>query len=920
MGKSSSQTIGYWYDVAYHAGLGIGPMDAFLEFRGGDKTAWAGNLTASGTITINAPYLWGGEKDQGGIVGDVDVMFGEATQQPNAYLLSTFGSQVPAWRGVATLVFKGGKFGAMNPYPQKPAYKILRTQAGWDDPGCWYPTQCNIPILAGENMQVWTNFQNGFSTNAAGSFAIIDNGAIANTTANASNSDYWRAPLNTGDIGDVYFEFKLNTLDRGDPITLAVTDASGAHILDFNPRTEDVVDSLQRPAINYFGPLTPIYSGALSLGIVYSFEATIDRASGTYAYTLKQDTSVLASGVAPLQSTGAAAYLTFARTSNVGTSSIAECTYARVTFGGGAAMNPAHILYYARTNQAMGREPTANMSDASFRAGADWYAAQSFGLCTEYDPSAESTDDFISRIEKVAGCSVSRSPIDGLWYLDIANGVYDLASLPILGDDDILDFAESPSLQDSATNSISVQYFDPEQKETINTAPVQAMALVDAFGTNHQQVSYPEVPTSGLALRLADRDLRAAVTPARTFQLTTTRLSYGWRVGTYFRLQSPKRGIADMVCILAEKSSGTLKSGAIKMTASQDIYSLASATFVDAETGVDTRPSQIPVAIALQAAFEAPYIEVCSNLSRADLAALPSDVGYLMAVAADPATSRDFTLSVSSGGAYAPTANGDWCATATVVQATQAYIDTAFTLAGGVGLSNVTPGMPALWGSEIVRVDSIDPATGAVTFGRACGDTVPAQHAAGERVWFYAVAAAADTTEYTDSEVVQIKLLTNTGSQQLDPSLASALSVTFGGRAARPYAPGNLKINGVSYPSFATGVLALTWSHRDRVQQADQLIDTTQTDIGPETGVTYTVRVYLGGVLQSTSTGITANTFTPASPSDGTVRVEVAAVRDGLESWQAINATFDYTSAASPRVTTSGELRITTAGDARATE
>ncbi|UZW62769.1 hypothetical protein [Lysobacter enzymogenes] len=76
-------------------------------------------------------------------------MFGEATQQPNTYLAATFGSRQSAWRGLATVVFKGGKYGAMNPYPQKASYKIRKIKKGWDDDVCWYPEKAAISLLAG---------------------------------------------------------------------------------------------------------------------------------------------------------------------------------------------------------------------------------------------------------------------------------------------------------------------------------------------------------------------------------------------------------------------------------------------------------------------------------------------------------------------------------------------------------------------------------------------------------------------------------------------------------------------------------------------------------------------------------------------------------------------------------------------------
>lgn len=150
-GKSKSATVGYWYEVAFHSGLGIGPIDAYLEFRGGDKTAWRGEATQSQTIHINAPNLWGGEKDQGGIVGAVDLMFGEAGQNPSSRLAGIFGPQQPAWRGFATLVF-AGKYGAMNPYPQKASHKIRKIREGWDGE-CWYPGKAAIPMptCAGED-------------------------------------------------------------------------------------------------------------------------------------------------------------------------------------------------------------------------------------------------------------------------------------------------------------------------------------------------------------------------------------------------------------------------------------------------------------------------------------------------------------------------------------------------------------------------------------------------------------------------------------------------------------------------------------------------------------------------------------------------------------------------------------------------
>jgi phosphodiesterase/alkaline phosphatase D-like protein len=857
MGKSSSQIIGYWYHPAFHMGLGYGPADALLEIRGGDKTAWSGELTASGTITINKPNLFGGEKDQGGIQGDMDVMFGEATQTPNAYLTSTFGNQQPAWRGLMTVVFKGGKYGAMNPYPQKISYKWRKIKMGWDgDPGdgsaCWYAEKAQIVLTAdttlpadadGWEYQVlpytdeplYTNLDipsSGWTEDGQGPFS-------SNTGDTPAGNVTW--PQDT-----ILWVRRSVTIAAGGPQLLTI-----------------IVENSCLVFIN----------GAIAGAVNRSNAQIPNNQNNTFTFTVQPgqtyDIAVKAADEHP--STGGT-FLSVA-----------------IAAPGLTAMNPAHILYYAKTQQHMGREPVASMSDASFRAAADWYFNQAFGLCTQFDASQESIDAFSERIEKVAGCSVTRSPSDGLYYCDVANGDYDIDSLPVLTDDDILAFTMQPATLDSAINSVSVQFFDPQQKTTVSTRPVEALALVSSYGRNHQDTSYPEIPTSDLALRVAQRDLQSTATPTHGFEITATRVAHSWRKGTYFRMQAPKHGVADMVCIVGDPDSGTLASGAIKFTAVEDIYSLPASSFAEQETGVDTRPPQIPLAIMQQAAFEAPYIEIVQRLSRADLAALPDDVGYAMAVAKDPATSRDFTMSVSTDGGttYADKGNGEFTPNCLIVEGdalTDAAPVTNFTFTSGDRLDQVEVGSVGMWDGEWVRVDALDVGAGTLTLGRGCADTPPAMHAANSRVWFYQGAVAAGTTEYTDGEAIDVELLTNTGSDQVDPELATPLALTFDQRQARPYPPAHVQINGNWYPSAVTAPISITFNHRDRVNQADQLIDYSAASVGPETGVTYTLRGYIGDTLDNTVSGADDSPISWTPTDSGTARVELVSVREGIES------------------------------------
>lgn len=849
MGKGGSTTVGYWYRIAYHMGLGIGPIDAFLEFRGGDKTAWVGELKAGGTITINQPNLWGGESDQGGIVGDVDVLFGDAAQVPNTYLLATFGDQVPAWQGVASLVFKGGKYGALNPYPQAASYKVRKITAGWDGDGCWYPEKAGVPL--GDGTAITTD--TAFNAQGAGIDPVVQGVLLTGGFTAADTLLLFHEP---GMAYQAWSRFDSDTVPTG-----------------------------RQPWTNQFwvqadgNPATTYWEGE------YATKAEAEAAVANQIVYLTGATSYLIG-------------LTDTRASD-NRGGLSLRVYKNTIQNDRLGMNPAHILYYARTNGSICRVPIEQMNDASFRAAADWYYSQGFGLCTQYDPSQETPEQFEARIEKVAAASVNRSSVDGQYYIDVANGVYDITQLQILTDDDVLDFSEQPTLLDGAVNSMSVKYFDPSTKVNVMTAPIQALGLIDAFGTISQTNEYPEIPIASLAMRVGDRDLRAGVTPLRTFNLKTTRKTNDWRPNQYKRLQLPKRGIADMVVLVGDKQGGTLKSGAISLVLSQDVYSLPTTTFVDAEPGVDPRASQTPVPITQQAAFEAPYTHVVATMTRADFAALPDGTAFLMTAAADPASSRNYNVAVAPDGVtYTTVATGDWCPTGAAAAAA-GYMDTVIALSGASRLNEVAVGSAARWDSEEVRVDAVDLVGGTVTLGRGCGDSVSATHVAGSILWFYDGNAASDTTEYTVAESISVKLLTTTATQQLPATSATALPVTFVGRLQSPYPPGLLKIAGQDYPAAVNSVFNVTWADRNRESQANQLVDASMNSVTPVVNTRYGMRLTaLDGATNPVlvqRTDIGGNTASVALTYTGNVRLELWTIDDSGASVQRHSFTFAYT-------------------------
>lgn len=148
-GGKSGQVTGYRYFMGLHFGLCHGPVDSLIEIRGGNRTAWTGVQSASGTITINSPTLFGGDQKEGGIAGDADLMMGELTQGANAYLTAQQGSLQPGYRGLCSLVFKSGEVACNNPYPKPWSFRLRRATAGWQGGTAWYAAKAAITLTSG---------------------------------------------------------------------------------------------------------------------------------------------------------------------------------------------------------------------------------------------------------------------------------------------------------------------------------------------------------------------------------------------------------------------------------------------------------------------------------------------------------------------------------------------------------------------------------------------------------------------------------------------------------------------------------------------------------------------------------------------------------------------------------------------------
>lgn len=569
------------------------------------------------------------------------------------------------------------------------------------------------------------------------------------------------------------------------------------------------------------------------------------------------------------------------------------------------AMNPAHILYECWTNPDWGRGlARARLDNASWTAAADQLHAEGFGLCIKWSRQ-DTLASFMQGIIDHIGAAQYPDRTTGLIVLKLIRDDYNASTLPqytpttgLLGIDD-----DEVGAQPAATNEVVVRYKDPltNQQGQVRVRNLAAIHAANGGGVNTTTKDYPGVPTPQLALRLAQRDLKASSGFLKKFRVRLDRRAYRIAPGSVFRIADTDRGIFNIVLRAGRVEYGTLTEGTITVVAIQDVFGLPATSFVGVQQSGYLPPDTTPAAIVDRRVLEAPYRDLAVTNGPANAAQTPATAGFLAAIATRPTSlslSFDLLDRVGTSGAFVNRGTGAFCPSG-VLTAAMTRQTTLIVVSGGVGLDQVAAGSAALIDDEIVRVASVNASTGEVTLARGCVDTVPAPHAAGARVFFYDGFGAASPTEYTAGVTVQAKLLARTGAGTFDETAATTDSLLFAQRQARPYPPGRLTVNGRAYPAAVVGTeVSVAWAHRDRVAQADQLVDSEAGNVGPESGTTYRLRFYSGTVLRRTYTGVagTAQAYLAAhEAADGgpfdPIRIVLDSQRSGLDSLQAHDIT-----------------------------
>lgn len=302
------------------------------------------------------------------------------------------------------------------------------------------------------------------------------------------------------------------------------------------------------------------------------------------------------------------------------------------------AMNPAHIIYELLTNREWGRGlPASALDIASFTVAADTLYDEGFGLCFAWT-RRDTLESFAQSVADHIGAVLYADRETAKLVLKLIRFDYDPKTLPIYTTESgLLEIREANvAALGGAVNEVVVEYTDPVAGKVRTVATQNLASLQASRGVfNSLKKTYSGIPTSGLAQRVAQRDLRTNAMALRKFQMTFDRRAWHIAPASVLRISDPVRGIGDVVVRVGRIEDGTLENGTITITAIQDVFALPNASFIGNEPPNWVKPNNKPI-LKEHRAFEVPYFLLNAGMKPADFAYIKDDGGYLGTVVAKP--------------------------------------------------------------------------------------------------------------------------------------------------------------------------------------------------------------------------------------------------------------------------------------------
>jgi hypothetical protein len=540
--------------------------------------------------------------------------------------------------------------------------------------------------------------------------------------------------------------------------------------------------------------------------------------------------------------------------------------------------NPAEMIFEILTNQVWGLGLSESMIDlTTFNSAAGILKNEQFGLSMTWD-QISSIESVIDEILRHIDAELFVSLTTGQYTLQLIRDNQENDNTVQLNPSNVIRLESFQRASwDETTNEVRVNFNDRDKNYQPSTAAMQDLANYhQQQKIVSQQVQYPGCTNQQLAAKLALRDLRALSLPLAKVNLTTNRVAHSVLPGHIVLWDWPDLGIQGMRLRIAKVGYGDLLNGEVTLSAVQDVFSLPDTVYSKPQPSGWQDPIQAPKPIVHQRVIEAPYFILATHPDIDE-----PETARLITLAARPSGSPSkYLVFTQQGRSFEESAEvGTFTPTAVLKQdypKETDYYDQSKQLVITAGVDvNFVQSAPyndvinnatnlALLGEEFIAFTEIkDNGDGTYTLNgvlRGLLDTVPQDHSANDRIWFLSYGFGLLEDEYQIGNRATLKYLPVTPKGMLPLNQAISRNIKIQDHAKRPYPPGDVKINGESWPIEITGNIVVTWAHRSQKTQLT-LVPQNSRSV-PEENISYTVKIFgVDGKLVHTEVGLTEGRF-----------------------------------------------------------
>lgn len=239
----------------------------------------------------------------------------------------------------------------------------------------------------------------------------------------------------------------------------------------------------------------------------------------------------------------------------------------------GGDANPAAIIYEALTDTRWGRGwPTGIFDSASFDAVGQTLKDEGFGLSMLLETPQES-EEFVAEVLRHIDGLLYTDPVTGLIRLRLIRADYDLATIPVVSQDNADSIRVKRGSWSATKNVVKLRFVDRDLNYTERVIDDMDLANIQARDGEMaiEDVSYPGISNEATAKLALARTLRTVAAHIAQVTIEANRETWGIRPGDPFLLDFDDDGIVGMPCRAIRVEVGPIDAGKLTIDAIQDV-------------------------------------------------------------------------------------------------------------------------------------------------------------------------------------------------------------------------------------------------------------------------------------------------------------------------------------------------------------